>query len=210
MTAALAPAVCYHAYPEWEDRTLGAAPEVLTAVGRCYRHEDGNYVPLERLWDFTMREIIILGTRDQVEAHRRTLIERVGELVTHLELDASIEPATDPFFAAGDEGRKLMQQAAALKHELGLAVDATGRRVAAASFNHHYDYFGTRFGFRLTNGEVAHSGCVAFGLERWVLAIVAQHGAGESEWPAAVRAWVAGAGDTRGAAGSASADGVRA
>lgn len=209
-THALAPAVCYHAYPGWGGRTLGAAPEVLTAVGRCYRHEDGNYVPLERLWDFTMREIIVVGTRDQVESCRRTLIERVGELVTHLDLDASIEPATDPFFAAGDEGRKLMQQAAALKHELRLAVDATGRRVAAASFNHHADYFGTRFDFRLTTGDAAHSGCVAFGLERWVLAVMAQHGTGESEWPAAVRAWVAGAGETTGAAGSAADHGVRA
>jgi acyl carrier protein len=188
---ALAPAVCYHAYPELEGMTLGPDAEVLTAVGRCYRHEDGQYVPLERLWDFTMREIIILGTRDQVEAQRQSLVRQVGELITLLELDGSVEPATDPFFAAGDEGRRLMQQAGALKHELRLAVDATGRTIAAASFNHHHDYFGTRFAIKLTSGVPAHSGCVAFGLERWVLAVLAQHGVNEHDWPAPARAWLA-------------------
>jgi len=191
VTTVLAPAVCYHTYPELEGMTLGPDAEVLTAVGRCYRHEDGQYVPLERLWDFTMREIIILGARDQVEAQRQSLVRQVGELVTLLELDGSVEPATDPFFAAGDEGRRLMQQAGALKHELRLAVDATGRTIAAASFNHHHDYFGTRFAIKLMSGVPAHSGCVAFGLERWVLAVLAQHGVNEHDWPAPGRAWLA-------------------
>jgi seryl-tRNA synthetase/acyl carrier protein len=190
-TTALAPAVCYHAYPAWQSKTIGSEPVLLTAVGRCYRHENGDYAPLSRLWDFTMREIIVLGTREQVETHRRALMTRVSELVTLLELDATIETATDPFFAAGDEGRRLMQQAGALKHELKLAVDPSGSGIAAASFNHHYDYFGSRFVISLTNGAPAHSGCVAFGLERWVLALLAQHGIDEQAWPAPVRALVA-------------------
>lgn len=189
----LASAVCYHAYPEWAGRTLGADPELLTACGRCYRHEDGNHVPLERLWEFTMREIIVLGSRDQVESVRRSLIARASELAATLELDASIDVATDPFFATSDEGRRLMQQAGALKHELQVTVDADGRSIAAASFNHHHDFFGTRFGISLADGSPAHSGCVAFGLERWVLSVLAQHGADETAWPAAVRDWAGGA-----------------
>jgi seryl-tRNA synthetase/acyl carrier protein len=190
MTTALAPAVCYHAYPEWEGKTLGPVPEVLTAVGRCYRYEGGNHVPLERLWDFTMREIIILGTRDQVEELRQSLVRHVSELVATLELDATIDAATDPFFTAGDEGRRLMQQAGALKHELMLTVANNGRAIAAASFNNHHDYFGTRFGISLAGGSPAHSGCVAFGLERWVLALLAQHGVNEHDWPSAARRWL--------------------
>ena len=187
--AFLAPAVCYHAYPEWEGKTLGFAPELLTAVGSCYRYEGGHHVPLERLWDFSMREIIILGTRDQVEDFRQSLVRQVSDLVTRLHLDATIEPATDPFFTTGDEGRRLMQQAGALKYELMLTVDANGRAIAAASFNHHHDYFGTRFGINLPDGGTAHSGCVAFGLERWVLGLLAQHGVNEDEWYAGMRAW---------------------
>jgi seryl-tRNA synthetase/acyl carrier protein len=186
----LSPAVCYHAYPEWAGQTLGGSPTLLTARGHCYRYEDGNYIPLERLSEFTMREIIVIGTRQQVEDVRQSLVRQVTTFVDMLELDASIETATDPFFAAGDEGRRLMQQAGALKYELRLAVDSTGRTIAAASFNHHQDFFGTRFGIRLADDTPAHSGCVAFGLERWVLALLAQHSVERDAWPNAVRAWL--------------------
>ena len=190
VSVALSPAVCYHAYPEWSGKTLGPEPTLLTARGHCYRYEDGNHIPLERLWEFTMREIIVMGTREQVENVRQSLVRQVGRLIETLELDASIETATDPFFAAGDEGRRLMQQAGALKYELRLAVDATGRTIAAASFNHHHDFFGTRFSIRAPSGAPAHSGCVAFGLERWILALCAQHGVDPHAWPNAARTWL--------------------
>lgn len=187
---ALSPAVCYHAYPEWEGKTLGAEPVLLTACGRCYRYEGGNHTPLERLWDFTMREIVVIGTREEVERVRQILIRQVADLVSALDLDAAITLAADPFFTAGDEGRRLMQRAGALKYELQLTVDAGGRSIAAASFNHHHDFFGARFGIALQHGAAAHSGCVAFGLERWVLALLTQHGVDEREWPSAARAWL--------------------
>jgi acyl carrier protein len=187
---ALAPAVCYHVYPEWQSKAFGETPVLLTAVGRCYRHEGGSHVPLERLWEFTMREIVVLGTRDQVEGVRQTLVRQVSELVTTLGVDGAIALATDPFFTSGDEGRRLMQQAGALKYELQLTIDAGGRNIAAASFNHHHDFFGRRFDTTLSTGTPAHSGCVAFGLERWVLALLAQHGIEERRWPDAARRWL--------------------
>jgi seryl-tRNA synthetase len=186
----LSPAVCYHVYPEWSGRTLGDTPALLTARGHCYRYEDGNHIPLERLWEFTMREIIVIGTRQQVEDVRQSLVRQAMAFVDMLDLDASIETATDPFFAAGDEGRRLMQQAGALKYELRLAIDANGRAIATASFNHHHDFFGTRFGIRLADDTPAHSGCVAFGLERSALALLAQHGIERDRWPNAARAWL--------------------
>ena len=126
---------------------------MLTARGRCYRFEGGDHTPLERLWDFTMREIIVLGSRDQVETVRQTLVRQVSDLVTRLELDGQVQIATDPFFTAGDEGRRLMQQAGALKYELLLAVDADGRGVATTSFNHHHDFFGARFDITLSAAD---------------------------------------------------------
>jgi seryl-tRNA synthetase/acyl carrier protein len=189
---AVAPAICYHTYPEWEGKTVGTEPALITACGRCYRHEGGEHVTLERLWEFTMREIIVLGTHHQVEAVRQALIAKASELVTTLDLDASIDPASDPFFTSADDGRRLMQQAGALKYELRLTAAADGRSVAAASFNHHRDFFGARFGIGLAGGATAHSGCVAFGLERWLLGVVAQHGADARAWPAGTRAWLSG------------------
>ena len=190
-SARLAPAVCYHTYPEFSGRPIGEKPELITARGQCYRYEGGQHVPLERLWEFTMREIIVIGTRDQVETTRQSLVRQAIALVEALELDAVIETASDPFFTAGDEGRRLMQQAGALKYELRLAIDETGRAIAVASFNHHHDFFGARFDMRHATGVPAHSGCVAFGLERWVLALFAQHGVEPGSWPNAARTWLA-------------------
>jgi seryl-tRNA synthetase len=186
----LAPAVCYHAYPEYEGKTVGAEPTILTALGRCYRYEDGNHVPLERLWEFNMREIIVLGTRDQVEQIRQSLVRRVSEYVAMLDVDSCIDVAADPFFTSADEGRRLMQQVGALKHELRLTVESDGRAIAAASFNHHHEHFGSRFDIKLADGSPAFSGCIAFGLERWVLALFSQFGVDEGTWGTSAREWL--------------------
>ena len=187
---ALAPAVCYHTYPTFEHKPLTKTPTILTALGRCYRHEGGNHVPLERLWEFTMREVIVLGARDEVESMRQRLVRQVTDFVTTLDLDGTIAVAADPFFTSADEGRRVMQQAGALKHELLLTLEPNGRAIAAASFNHHLDYFGSRFSITVPNGAPAYSGCVAFGLERWVLAIFSQLGVDETGWPASAREWL--------------------
>jgi acyl carrier protein len=188
---AATPAVCYHCYPELAGRRIGARPVLVTAACRCTRREAEPLLPLDRLREFTMREIVVIGSREQVEGVRQDLVSRVSALVRALDLDASIEMATDPFFTAAAEGKRVLQRLGALKYELRLTLEA-GRSVAAASFNHHQDHFGRRFGIRLESGVVAHSGCVAFGLERWVLALCTQHGADVREWPEVARRWLAG------------------
>ncbi|MGQ0642001.1 MAG: hypothetical protein ACT4P6_14720 [Gemmatimonadaceae bacterium] len=184
---AMTPAVCFHCYPQWRGRTLPAKAVVITARGRCCRYEQEWLAPLERLRDFSMREIIVLGARDEVESARQSLMTRAQELVTRLDLDAHIEPANDPFYGSAADGKRLLQRAGALKYELRLPLDREERAVAVASFNHHADHFGRAFDIHLTSAESAHSGCVALGLERWVLAFLAQYGLDERNWPAEVR-----------------------
>ena len=189
-THALAPAVCYHCYAWWQERTLERQPIAVTALGRCFRYEAGHMRPLERLWDFAMREIVVFGSEGEVEEARRTLIGRASQLMRELELDGRIETATDPFFTRESAGRRLLQRVRALKYELRLTLDGAGRTVAVASFNHHQDYFGQRFGVRQRSGADAHTGCVAFGLERWVLAFLTQHGLDERTWPEPVKSYL--------------------
>lgn len=195
------PAICYHAYPAAEGRDLGDRLVLLTARGPCFRPETGLELSALRLRHFTMREIVALGERGAVERFRQRLVDRVSELVTELDLVGRIETAQDPFFtrdpsalgppalggAAELRGRRLMQQVLPLKYELRLALDQGGRTCAAASFNHHLDFFGRRFGIRQASGEPAHSGCVAFGLERWGVAFLCRHGSDARAWPAAIR-----------------------
>lgn len=179
---AYAPAACYHRYAAVADTAL-AHPLVLGVRARCRRAEREPR-PLERATAFTMREIVTVGARRDVERTHHRLLRRVDRFVTALALDGAIEPASDPFFVA-DSARALAQQAGALKLELRLTLE-NDRRVAVASFNRHQDYFGRRFAIR-RDGAPADSGCVAFGVERWVLAFLTQHGLDESRWPAPAR-----------------------
>lgn len=184
---ALSPAVCYHSYPRLEGRTVHEAGSITTTVGRCFREETDRDHPLERLRAFTMREIIVVGGAAAVTRLREDMIERVSSWIKALGLDGYIEPATDPFFTSDTRGRMLAQQILPLKYELRLGVGGSGRTIAAASFNDHQEHFGRAFDIRVGESEVAHSGCVAFGWERWVLAFVSQHGADARHWPDAVR-----------------------
>jgi len=186
----LPPAACYHVYGAREGARLGHAPLLVTGRGRCFRDEPLLEPSRGRLRVFEMREIVALGSRTDVDEFRREMIDRVAALVSELGLEGRIETASDPFFLQGPglpepKGRRLMQQVLPLKYELLLALDERNT-CAVASFNHHLDFFGRRFHMRLASGAIAQSGCVAFGLERWVLAFLAQHGIDERTWPVAV------------------------
>jgi hypothetical protein len=124
---------------------------------------------------------------------RTDLMGRVSTWMKELALDGHIEVATDPFFTSEARGRLLMQQMLPLKYELQLRVDPDGRSVAAASFNNHQQHFGRAFSILLPSGDHAHSGCVAFGWERWMIAFVNQHGPDEERWPNIVRSTNVGA-----------------
>ena len=179
--AALSPAVCYHTYAALAGSTVG--PErLMTAQGTCWRHEGERLMPLERGWAFTMREIVCLGTAESTEAFRQRGMRHAASLAAALGLDGDIVPATDPFFAPTARGRALLQRVKALKHELLLPVTPQ-RGIAAASFNHHETFFGTAFDIRLADGTAASTACVAFGIERWLLAVLAAHGPDARHWP---------------------------
>jgi acyl carrier protein len=184
---AMPPAVCYHHYPHLSNRLVDAHGSLITARGRCFREEHDLAYPLERLRAFSMREVVAVGSAEFVEAIRADFIRRVSRWLGELDLDGFIETANDPFFTSETRGRMLMQKLQPLKYELRLAVDGYGRTVAAGSFNNHQEHFGRAFSIRQRSGEVAHSGCVAFGWERWLIAFIAQHGTDEDLWPSQIR-----------------------
>jgi hypothetical protein len=185
------PAACYAVYGARKSARLDDTPILVTTRGRCFRDEADFEPSLGRLRVFEMREIVALGSRHEVERFRREMIDRARGLVSELDLAGCIQIANDPFFLQGpgneSRGRRLMQQVLPLKYELQLTLDASGRSCAVASFNHHLDFFGRRFRIRLDSGATAHTGCVAFGLERWVLAFLGQHGTDARDWPSRAR-----------------------
>jgi seryl-tRNA synthetase len=179
---ALNPAVCYHVYAAIAEEVIDS-PRLVTAQAECWRHEGMRYSTLERAWSFTMREIVCIGTEGDARDFLEGSIERVGELARSLGLDGSVAVATDPFFAPSGRAKRVLQRIKELKRELLLPIDAT-RTVAAASFNLHDTFFGEAFNIRLPDGGPATTACVAFGLERWLLAFLVMHGPYAHAWPA--------------------------
>jgi seryl-tRNA synthetase len=174
----LAPAVCYHAYEQFAGQRF-ERPISITAESPCFREADRKAGGAGRLWEFTMREVVFVGASEWVAARRDEWMSRISDFAVSLSLDGSLEPATDPFFGAAGRGRRLLQQVKSLKYELRLAAGQNSLPVA--SFNLHETFFGQRFAMTLEDGTDAHSACVAFGLERWVLVFLEQHGAAAAE-----------------------------
>jgi seryl-tRNA synthetase len=167
-TAALPPAVCYHVYAALANTTIRSR-RTVTAQGCCWRHEGDRLSTLERGWAFTMREIVCIGTEAECIAFRERGVAVARSLAERLELDSELAHAEDPFFAPTGRGRALLQRLKELKQEMRLPI-GDGETVAAASFNLHDRFFGEAFEIRLPDGSPAFTACVAFGLERWLLA----------------------------------------
>jgi seryl-tRNA synthetase len=184
--ACLLPALCYAVYASRERRSVAGEGVAVTCAGRCFRYESRNLTGLERLWEFGMREVVFFGSDPVVEKRRAQAIDRVMEQLERWDLDGTIESANDPFFPAARAGRAHWQRTGDRKLELRLPVAEDGgvpRTIASASFNLHERFFGTAFDITTEEGEVAASGCVGWGMERWMLACFAQHGFEPEAWP---------------------------
>ncbi len=185
--ACLSPAVCYHVYSLYQDRTVPVTGAAYNICGKCYRHEPAGTSDLRRLWEFTMRELVFLGTQTQVLAGRDQSIEMISELLDRHMLAGEIRTASDPFFLAPDAVAKTyFQLKSDSKFEVSLLLP-DGARLAAGSLNYHSNFFGRAFDAQVEGGEPMHSACVAFGLERWVYAFLAQHGSDRGRWPDPLR-----------------------
>ena len=68
-----------------------------------------------------------------------------------------------------------------------MPVISTDNPTACCSFNYHEAKFTDAFGIALPAGELAHTACLGFGLERCVMALFQAHGFDPGAWPSAVR-----------------------
>lgn len=171
----LSPAVCYQCYELLADSEINEQ-RLMTCCGRCFR---GDAVDESHLWEFTMREVVLLGRLDFVREEREDWMKKSLAFARELGLEAELVAANDPFFGAENRGKKLLQQVKQLKYELRVS-GFFGASMPVASFNLHEQFFTQRFNIALAGGAPAFSGCVAFGLERWAMALVARHGPEEA------------------------------
>ncbi len=186
ITTVLSPAVCFHYYGALSGTRLTQGV-CATAVGNCFRYESSNLTSLERLWNFTMREIIFVGAKDFVLENREEARRRVSPLLDAWGLAYRVEGASDPFFVGEFKRQTAFQSAFQLKYEIRALVPHRQGTLAVGSYNYHQDFFGRHLDIRLQDDTPASTGCVAFGLERLAYAFLAQHGLDPARWPEAVR-----------------------
>ncbi|MBM7776556.1 seryl-tRNA synthetase [Actinokineospora baliensis] len=184
-TYCLPPTMCYHTYHQYTGRRL-PSEMVVTSRGKSFRYESRYHTSMERLWDFTIREIVFLGGEDFATGCRNAVMARAYALLEELELAGHCEVANDHFFGNADTaGKILSQRMMELKFELRVPV-AADRDIAVGSFNLHGQFFGESFDITGPAGGPTASGCVGFGLERLAYAFLCQHGADPAGWPTAV------------------------
>jgi hypothetical protein len=183
----LSPAVCYHLYLSLADQPLPVGNLVATAVGNCFRYEAINLTSLERLWNFTMREVIFVGPKDFVLENREIARQRMNHIFNEIGLAYRVESANDPFFIGEFRKQVAFQSAFQLKYEIRASLPFKGSTLAVGSYNYHQDFFGRHLNITLPDGSPAHTGCVAFGLERIAYAYLAQYGLDSHRWPTSIR-----------------------
>jgi len=182
----LAPAACYPVYPIAAERgAVGAEPLLFDVASDCFRREPSK--DIDRLQSFRMREFVAVGAPQQISAFRDQWMARAPEIAADLGLTHRIDAASDPFF--GREGQMVgrFQTANALKFEMLIPVRSTEKPTACMSFNCHREHFGEVWGLKTADRELAHTACVAFGIDRLAVALFARHGVEAEGWPQAVR-----------------------
>ena len=162
----LTPAACLHIYPMLENEILDN--KIITTRARVYRYENDNFNGSTRLWDFTVREIVFIGTRKFV-SQKLIYMENLALSFAHsLGIYPEICSANDHFIPNRENRIKMkFQKSNSLKKEL--VLKGKFENVSLCSFNFHETHFSKAFSF--DNGGEIVSGCVGFGLERWVEAL---------------------------------------
>ena len=185
--ALLSPTVCHHLYCALENCQIAGQGMTATAAGHCFRYESRNMQSLERVWNFTMREIIFVGEEAYVSDQLTRVRNAFRSVLEELDLSYAVMTANDPFFVGTYRDQAAYQAAFELKYEIRAQLPYRNETLAVGSFNRHSDFFGKQLNIRNEDGSAASTGCFGVGFERIALAFVAQHGPDPSGWPRIVR-----------------------
>jgi seryl-tRNA synthetase len=182
----LTPAACYPVYPIVASR--GPVPGKglrFDVAADCFRREPSK--DIDRLQSFRMREYVCIGKPSQIVEFREQWTGKAKAVADQLGVPYTVEQASDPFFGRTGQMMAISQFEQCLKFELLIPVRSAESPTACMSFNYHLDHFGTTWGLVEESGEVCHTGCVAFGMDRLAVALFAIHGLKTDAWPASVK-----------------------
>ena len=169
-----------------KNRKLGKN-ETYYALSKCFRNEKSATNQLDRLTEFSMREVIAAGQEEYVKSQRETFLQFIESFASFTGLACSLEKASDPFFTNEISEKGALQNQIESKFELLVPLGHQRPDLAVGSVNWHSDFFGRSFEIRDSSNYYMSSCCLAFGLERLVFAFLTQHGMDISTWPSEVK-----------------------
>ena len=182
----LTPAACYPVYPIAARRgRLPSGGACFDVASDCFRREPSHHA--DRFQSFRMREYVCIGSAADVADFRDRWMAKAQVMAEMLGLSYTVDQANDPFFGRVGVMMAAVQKRDALKFELLVPVRSAEKPTACMSFNNHREHFGEAWGLRDHAGETAHTGCVAFGMDRLAVAMFSTHGNDPASWPAGVR-----------------------
>jgi hypothetical protein len=164
----LSPAACLPVYPMMRE----IAPTdncCLTSRVKVFRYEGGCREPGTRLWEFNVREIVFVGTPQYVASSLDAAAEWTLKFAQRTLGHVRMATSSDAFTGDSEVSQVLerLQKANKLKREaLWIGPHSV---VPIASINNHLSHFSRIFGWSDEGRRT--SGCVGFGLERWLHAV---------------------------------------
>jgi hypothetical protein len=183
---AICPSCCYHCYEGMENWELEPPGRCTTMSVACHRYEGTNHHTMSRLRAFTQRDVVWVGQPLFVIESRAKAERLIIEWAKTWELSGTLETANDMFFTDDYTIKASFQRQQQAKKELRLQIPFEKQAISVFSSNFHAVTFGKAFNIML-GGKPATSGCIGWGIERWVYAIFSQFGLDFEKWPDAPR-----------------------
>lgn len=159
----LTPSACLHFYPMFGEQQIDNG--IFTTRARVYRNEDKETDGQTRLIDFTVREIVVVGTADDVMSKLNIIGSLIVEYGNSIGLNIKLEAASDPFYPNRENTIKKKLQLVN-KQKMEMIINVNGEKLSIGSINYHGFHFSKTFQFDRNNTIV--TGCIGVGLERWI------------------------------------------
>ena len=185
----LSPSACFHVYDDIEKATLPAS-QSYTLKQAVFRNEGRfNWNEYGRLKSYTIRELVFIGDQRYVRDALLVVRKKVEHFLSELDLVSNIQSSSDSFILPemGIIGK--IQLIEGSKYEVKINTNVQ-ESLACASFNFHGVSFSKSFEFKVKDIDTTVSGCIGFGLERWVLAFLCQYGIDSKSWPSQVQEYI--------------------
>ncbi len=183
---ALSPSACFHTYIEYENAEL-PSESVFTFRQNVFRNEGRfNFSEMGRLMDYHVREVVMIGDEKYVSRVRQEFLDIVIDRMKNWGLSFTVIVAADPFVLPRFQKLKKIQKVEKSKYEIKLNCEPD-HKISVASFNLHGTAFSDPFNISVRQSAQTVTGCIGFGLERWVIAFICQYGTDPSKWPQDIR-----------------------